>query len=133
MLKVLVGNVVLNYTTNEWWLFIVSCVEQSVGEECPNTAADFHVPEKNLFNMSLNQRLRDEKSVVDSSLETASDFAKADLLTLEVSDINQNESENAATWTGSQTASEIVLNTSLATTTQLEPNEKVKLFAFLLF
>uniref|UniRef100_A0A8C3VHR4 Multiple PDZ domain crumbs cell polarity complex component n=1 Tax=Catharus ustulatus TaxID=91951 RepID=A0A8C3VHR4_CATUS len=86
---------------------------KSVGEECPNAAADFHVSEKNLFNMSLNQKLRDEKSVVDSSLETASDFAKTDLLTLEVSDINQNESENAATWTGSQTASEIVLNTSL--------------------
>uniref|UniRef100_A0A8C3VC78 Multiple PDZ domain crumbs cell polarity complex component n=1 Tax=Catharus ustulatus TaxID=91951 RepID=A0A8C3VC78_CATUS len=101
---------------------------KSVGEECPNAAADFHVSEKNLFNMSLNQKLRDEKSVVDSSLETASDFAKTDLLTLEVSDINQNESENAATWTGSQTASEIVLNTSLATTTQIEPNEKVKLF-----
>ncbi|KAF4802934.1 Multiple PDZ domain protein [Turdus rufiventris] len=100
---------------------------KSVGEECPNTAADFHVSEKNLFNMSLNQRLRDEKSVVDSSLETASDFAKADLLTLEVSDINQNESENAATWTESQTASEIVLNTSLASTTQLEPNEKDQL------
>lgn len=114
-------------------MFIVSSVEQSVGEECPNAAADFHVSEKNLFNMSLNQKLTDEKSVVDSSLETASDFAKTDLLTLEVSDINQNESENAATWTGSQTASEIVLNTSLATTTQIEPNEKVKLFAFLLF
>ncbi|XP_032942066.1 multiple PDZ domain protein isoform X14 [Catharus ustulatus] len=100
---------------------------KSVGEECPNAAADFHVSEKNLFNMSLNQKLRDEKSVVDSSLETASDFAKTDLLTLEVSDINQNESENAATWTGSQTASEIVLNTSLATTTQIEPNEKDQL------
>ncbi|NXQ46875.1 MPDZ protein, partial [Catharus fuscescens] len=64
---------------------------KSVGEECPNAAADFHVSEKNLFNMSLNQKLTDEKSVVDSSLETASDFAKTDLLTLEVSDINQNE------------------------------------------
>uniref|UniRef100_U3JV71 Multiple PDZ domain protein n=1 Tax=Ficedula albicollis TaxID=59894 RepID=U3JV71_FICAL len=83
----------------------------------------------NLYNMNLNQRLRDEKSVADSSLETASDFTNTDLLTLEVSDINQNETENAATWTGSQTASEIVLNTSLATTTQLDPNEKVKLFS----
>ncbi|NWS30864.1 MPDZ protein, partial [Polioptila caerulea] len=64
---------------------------KSVGEECPNAAADFHVSEKNLYNMNLNQRLRDEKSVVDSSLETASDFTKTDLLTLEVSDINQNE------------------------------------------
>uniref|UniRef100_A0A8C5TRC0 Multiple PDZ domain protein n=1 Tax=Malurus cyaneus samueli TaxID=2593467 RepID=A0A8C5TRC0_9PASS len=62
-------------------------------------------------------KLRDEKSVVDSSLETANDFTKTDLLTLDVSDINQNESENASTWTGSQTASEIALNTNLATTT----------------
>ncbi|XP_041341480.1 multiple PDZ domain protein isoform X13 [Pyrgilauda ruficollis] len=100
---------------------------KSVGEECPNAAADFHVSEKNLYNMNLNHRLRDEKSVVDSSLETASDFTKIDLLTQEVSDINQNESENTATWTGSQTASEIVLNPSLATTTQLDPNEKDQL------
>ncbi|NWW58995.1 MPDZ protein, partial [Ifrita kowaldi] len=75
---------------------------KSVGEECPNAAADFHVSEKNLYNMNLNQRLRDEKSVVDCSLETASDFTKTDLLTLDVSDVNQNESENTATWTGSQ-------------------------------
>ncbi|NXO65939.1 MPDZ protein, partial [Phainopepla nitens] len=67
---------------------------KSAGEECSNAAADFHVSEKNLYNMNLNQRLRDEKSVVDSSLETASDFTKTDLLALEVSDINQNESEN---------------------------------------
>lgn len=113
--------------------FIVSCVEQSVGEEWPNAAGDFHVNEKNLYNMNLNQRLRDEKSVVDSSLETASDFTKIDLLTLEVSDINQNESENTARWAASQTASEVVLNTSLATTTQLDPNEKVNLFAFFFF
>ncbi|NXR67694.1 MPDZ protein, partial [Rhadina sibilatrix] len=64
---------------------------KSVGEECPNAAADFHVSEKNLYNMNLNQRLRDETSVVDSSLETASDFTKTDLLALEVSDINQND------------------------------------------
>ncbi|NXN78201.1 MPDZ protein, partial [Bombycilla garrulus] len=64
---------------------------KSAGEECSNAEADFHVSEKNLYNMNLNQRLRDEKSVVDSSLETASDFTKTDLLALEVSDINQNE------------------------------------------
>uniref|UniRef100_A0A8D2N2T5 Multiple PDZ domain protein n=1 Tax=Zonotrichia albicollis TaxID=44394 RepID=A0A8D2N2T5_ZONAL len=63
-----------------------------------------------LYNMNLNQRLRDEKSVVDSSLEAASDFTKIDLLTLEVSDINQNESENTATWATSQTASEVLLS-----------------------
>ncbi|XP_077028479.1 multiple PDZ domain protein isoform X18 [Agelaius phoeniceus] len=102
-------------------------IPKSVGEECPNAAGDFHVSEKNLYNMNLNQRLRDEKSVVDSSLETASDFTKIDLLTLEVSDINENESENTATWATSQTASEVVLNTSLATTTQLDPNEKDQL------
>ncbi|XP_058679964.1 multiple PDZ domain protein [Ammospiza caudacuta] len=100
---------------------------KSVGEECPNATGDFHVSEKSLYNMNLNQRLRDEKSVVDSSLETASDFTKIDLLTLEVSDINQNESENTATWATSQTASEVVLNTSLVTTTQLDPNEKDQL------
>ncbi|XP_048148758.1 multiple PDZ domain protein isoform X18 [Corvus hawaiiensis] len=100
---------------------------KSVGEECPNAAADFHVSEKNLYNMNLDQRLRDEKSVVDCSLETASDLTKTDLLTLDVSDINQNESENTATWTGSQTAPEIVLNISLATTPQLDPNEKDQL------
>uniref|UniRef100_A0A8C0UXM6 Multiple PDZ domain protein n=1 Tax=Cyanistes caeruleus TaxID=156563 RepID=A0A8C0UXM6_CYACU len=99
---------------------------KSVGEECPSAAADFHVSDKNLYNMNLNQRLRDEKPVVDSSMETASDFTKTNL-TLEVSDINQNESENTATWTGSQTASEIVLNTSLATTTYLDSNEKDQL------
>ncbi|KAM3655857.1 multiple PDZ domain protein [Ammospiza maritima maritima] len=100
---------------------------KSVGEECPNATGDFHVSEKSLYNMNLNQRLRDEKSLVDSSLETASDFTKIDLLTLEVSDINQNESENTATWATSQTASEVVLNTSLVTTTQLDPNEKDQL------
>ncbi|XP_031951106.1 multiple PDZ domain protein isoform X16 [Corvus moneduloides] len=100
---------------------------KSVGEECPNAAADFHVSEKNLYNMNLDQRLRDEKSVVDCSLETASDLTKTDLLTLDVSDINQNESENTATWTGSQTAPEIVPNISLATTPQLDPNEKDQL------
>uniref|UniRef100_A0A8D2N0W0 Multiple PDZ domain protein n=1 Tax=Zonotrichia albicollis TaxID=44394 RepID=A0A8D2N0W0_ZONAL len=66
-----------------------------------------------LLMANFDFKLRDEKSVVDSSLEAASDFTKIDLLTLEVSDINQNESENTATWATSQTASEVVLNTSL--------------------
>ncbi|XP_062369930.1 multiple PDZ domain protein [Cinclus cinclus] len=104
-----------------------ACSGESVGEECPNAADDFHVSEKNLYNMNLNQRRRDEKSVVDSSLEVASDFTKTDFLTLEVSDTNQSESENTTTWTGSQTASEIVRNTSLATTTQLDSSEKDQL------
>uniref|UniRef100_A0A8D2PDG8 Multiple PDZ domain protein n=1 Tax=Zosterops lateralis melanops TaxID=1220523 RepID=A0A8D2PDG8_ZOSLA len=122
-LHLVVKGVALSLSMLIFWF-----LNYSVGEECPNAAADFHVSEKNLYNMNLNQRLRDENSVVDSSLETASDFTKTDLLTVEVSDINQNESENTATWTGSQTTSEVVLNTSLATTTQLDPNEKVKLF-----
>ncbi|NXM71125.1 MPDZ protein, partial [Serilophus lunatus] len=67
---------------------------KSVGEECANTAADFHIPDKNLYDMDLNQRLREQKSVAGSSLEIASGFTKMDLLPLEVSDINQNESES---------------------------------------
>ncbi|KAF1494213.1 Multiple PDZ domain protein, partial [Pygoscelis antarcticus] len=82
---------------------------KSVGEECSNAAADFHVSDKNLYNMDLNQREREQKSVVGNSLETATGFTKKDLLPLDVSDINQNESENTATWTGSQTTAEIAL------------------------
>ncbi|NXM01167.1 MPDZ protein, partial [Tyrannus savana] len=66
---------------------------KSVGEECENTAADFHVSDKNLYNMDLNQRMKEQKSVVGSSLETATGFTKTDLLPLDVSDINQNEME----------------------------------------
>ncbi|NXC17510.1 MPDZ protein, partial [Corythaeola cristata] len=62
-----------------------------VGEECSNAAADFRVSDKNLYNMDLNQRVREQKSVVDSSLEPATDFTKNDLLPLDVSDINQDE------------------------------------------
>ncbi|KAJ7413129.1 Multiple PDZ domain protein [Pitangus sulphuratus] len=98
-----------------------------VGEECENTAADFHVSDKNLYNMDLNQRMKEQKSVVGSSLEPATGFTKTDLLPLDVSDINQNESENTAMWTGSQTASEVALNTSLATTVQLDPQAKDQL------
>ncbi|KAF1615055.1 UNVERIFIED_CONTAM: Multiple PDZ domain protein, partial [Eudyptes robustus] len=82
---------------------------KSVGEECSNAAADFLVSNKNLYNMDLDQREREQKSVVGNSLETATGFTKKDLLPLDVSDINQNESENTATWTGSQTAAEIAL------------------------
>ncbi|XP_027491050.1 multiple PDZ domain protein isoform X7 [Corapipo altera] len=97
---------------------------KAFGEECENTAADFHVSDKNLYNMDLNQRMREQKCVVGNSLETATGFTKTDLLPLDVSNINQNESENTATWTESQTASEVALNTSLATTTQLDPQGK---------
>lgn len=109
-------------------MFIVSCVQQSVGEECSNAATDFHVSDKNLYNMDLGQKVREQKFVVGSSLETATGFAQKDLLPLDVSDINQNESEDTATWTGSQTTTEIALSTSLATTMQLDPTGKVKIF-----
>ncbi|XP_009326432.1 PREDICTED: multiple PDZ domain protein [Pygoscelis adeliae] len=97
---------------------------KSVGEECSNAAADFRVSDKNLYNMDLNQREREQKSVVGNSLETATGFTKKDLLPLDVSDINQNESENTATWTGSQTTAEIALSTSLDTTMQLDRTGK---------
>ncbi|XP_062465020.1 multiple PDZ domain protein isoform X16 [Pezoporus occidentalis] len=96
---------------------------KSVGEECSNAAADFHVPDKNLYNMDLNQK--EHKSVAGNSLETATGFTKKDLLPLDVSDTNQNE--NTATWTGSQKTSEIALSTGLATTMQLDPTGKDQL------
>ncbi|KAM7075993.1 multiple PDZ domain protein isoform 1-T9 [Ciconia maguari] len=97
---------------------------KSIGEECSNAAADLSVSDKNLYNMDLNQGVREQKSVVGNSLETATGFTKKDLLPLDVSDINQNESENTATWTGSQTTAEIALSTSLATAMQLDPTGK---------
>ncbi|KFQ49496.1 Multiple PDZ domain protein, partial [Nestor notabilis] len=95
---------------------------KSVGEEHSNAAADFRVSDKNLYNMDLNQR--EQKSVEGNSLETATGFTKKDLLPLDVLDTNQNESENAATWTGSQKTAEIALSTGLATTMQLDPTGK---------
>uniref|UniRef100_A0A8C0IFT0 Multiple PDZ domain protein n=1 Tax=Bubo bubo TaxID=30461 RepID=A0A8C0IFT0_BUBBB len=65
--------------------------------------AAFCVFDENLYNMDLNQRVREQKSAVGNSLETATGFTEKDLLPLDVSDINQNESENKATWPGSQT------------------------------
>ncbi|XP_049650649.1 multiple PDZ domain protein isoform X1 [Accipiter gentilis] len=94
---------------------------KSVGEECSNAAADFCVSDKNLYSMDLNQRAREQKSIVASSLETATGFAKKDLLPLAVPDVNQNESENTATWTATQTTAEIAQCTSLATAMQLDP------------
>uniref|UniRef100_A0A8C4XMX9 Multiple PDZ domain crumbs cell polarity complex component n=1 Tax=Falco tinnunculus TaxID=100819 RepID=A0A8C4XMX9_FALTI len=99
---------------------------KSVGEERSNAAPDYDVSDKNLYNMDLNQRVREQKSVAGSSLETATGFTQKDLLSLSVPDINQNESENTATWTGSQTTAEIPLSASLATTMPLDPAGKVK-------
>uniref|UniRef100_A0A8D0KYT8 Multiple PDZ domain protein n=1 Tax=Strix occidentalis caurina TaxID=311401 RepID=A0A8D0KYT8_STROC len=84
---------------------------KSVGEECSNATAAFCVFDENLYNMDLNQRVREQKSVVGNSLETATDFTEKDLLPLDISDINQNESENRATWPGSQTTAEIARST----------------------
>ncbi|XP_064902202.1 multiple PDZ domain protein isoform X36 [Columba livia] len=97
---------------------------KSVEEECSNAATDFFASDKNLYNMDRNQRVREQKSVVDNSLETTNGFTKKDILPPDVSDINQNESENTATWTASQTTTEIALNTSLATTMQFDPTGK---------
>ncbi|KAK2540176.1 Mpdz isoform A [Columba livia] len=97
---------------------------KSVEEECSNAATDFFASDKNLYNMDLNQRVREQRSVVDNSLETTNGFTKKDILPPDVSDINQNESENTATWTASQTTTEIALNTSLATTMQFDPTGK---------
>ncbi|KAM8984642.1 multiple PDZ domain protein isoform 15-T15 [Ara ararauna] len=95
---------------------------KSVGEECSNAAADFHVSDKSVYNMDLNQR--EQKSVAGNSLETATGFTKKDLLPLDVSDTSQDESENTAPWTGSQKTAEIALSTGLATTMQLDPAGK---------
>lgn len=80
--------------------------------------------------MDVKQNVREQNSVVDTSLETSTGFTEKDLLPFGVSDINQNESENTATWTGSQTTAEIGPSTSLATTMQLDTTGKVKTFFF---
>ncbi|XP_008943122.1 PREDICTED: multiple PDZ domain protein [Merops nubicus] len=98
---------------------------KSVGEESSNAAADVHVSDKNLYNMDLSQRVSEQKSIVGNSIETAAGFPKKDL-PLDGSAINQNESENTATWTVSQTTAEIELSTSLATTKQLDPTGKAQ-------
>ncbi|NXS66794.1 MPDZ protein, partial [Pandion haliaetus] len=64
---------------------------KSVGEECSNAAADFCLTDKSLYSMDLNQRVREQKSVVGNSLETATGFARKDLLPLDALDVNQNE------------------------------------------
>ncbi|XP_026722170.1 multiple PDZ domain protein isoform X14 [Athene cunicularia] len=96
---------------------------KSAGEECSNATAAFCVFDENLYDMNLNQRVREQKSIVGSSPETAIAFTEKDL-PLDVSDINQNESENRATWPASQTTAEIAQSTSLATSMQLDPTGK---------
>ncbi|NXF91456.1 MPDZ protein, partial [Eubucco bourcierii] len=62
---------------------------KSVGEECSNATADFHVSNKDLYNMDLNQRFREQKSVEGNNLETTN-FTKKDLLPLGVLEVNEN-------------------------------------------
>ncbi|XP_010141503.1 PREDICTED: multiple PDZ domain protein [Buceros rhinoceros silvestris] len=97
---------------------------KSVVEECSNASADSSISDKNLYNMDLKQNVREQNSVVDTSLETSAGFTEKDLLPFGVSDINQNESENTATWTGSQTTAESEPSISLATSMQLDPTGK---------
>uniref|UniRef100_A0A8B9CJR0 Multiple PDZ domain protein n=1 Tax=Anser brachyrhynchus TaxID=132585 RepID=A0A8B9CJR0_9AVES len=96
----------LNYT-----LSLPSSTPKAVGEEFLNAAADYHISNKNLYNMDLSERVREQKSVAGKNLETAAAFAKKDLLPLDVSVINQNESENTETWAGSQTTAEFAQST----------------------
>ncbi|KAM9262017.1 multiple PDZ domain protein [Morus bassanus] len=100
-----------------------SSTPKCVGEECSNAAAVFCVSHKNLYDIDLSQGVIEEKSVVGNSVETATGFTKNDL-PLDVLDINENESENIATWTGSQTTTETARSTSLATTMQLDSTRK---------
>ncbi|KGL84600.1 Multiple PDZ domain protein, partial [Tinamus guttatus] len=89
-----------------------------------NTAVDFQVSSKNLYNMDLNQRVREKMPLTGKSLETATGFTNKDLLPLDASDINQNENENTRTWTGPQTVEEDAQNANLAITMQLDPTGK---------
>ncbi|XP_061873264.1 multiple PDZ domain protein isoform X15 [Colius striatus] len=98
----------------------LSTAKQSVGNECSDAAADLCVSDKKLYNMDLNQRVRDQKSVVGDSLEAATGFTEKDLLPQDVSDISQKESENTATWTESETVTEV----AQSTTVQLDPTAK---------
>ncbi|XP_062456385.1 multiple PDZ domain protein isoform X4 [Rhea pennata] len=97
-----------------------SSTPKAIGEESSKTAADFQLSGKSLYNMDLNQRVREKTSLAGKSLETASGFTNKELLPLDVSDINQNENENTATQTGPQPAAEDARNTNLATTMQLD-------------
>ncbi|KAM9167184.1 multiple PDZ domain protein [Mergus octosetaceus] len=96
---------------------------KAVGDEFLNVAADYHISNKNLYNMDLSERVREQKSVSGKNLETAAAFTKKDL-PLDVSVINQNENENTEAWAASQTTTEFAQSTSLATTMQLDGTGK---------
>ncbi|NXI67551.1 MPDZ protein, partial [Anseranas semipalmata] len=72
-------------------LSLPSSTPKAVGEEFLNAAADYHISNKNLYNMDLSERVREQKSVAGKSLETAAAFTKKDILPQDVSDVNQNE------------------------------------------
>ncbi|XP_071886871.1 multiple PDZ domain protein isoform X15 [Anas platyrhynchos] len=108
----------LNYS-----LSLPSSTPKAVGDEFLNVAADYHISNKNLYNMDLSERVREQKSVSGKNLETAAAFTKKDL-PLDVSVINQNENENTEAWAASQTTTEFAQSTSLATTMQLDGTGK---------
>ncbi|XP_032062130.1 multiple PDZ domain protein isoform X10 [Aythya fuligula] len=100
-----------------------SSTPKAVGDEFLNVAADYHISNKNLYNMDLSERVREQKSVSGKNLETAAAFTKKDL-PLDVSVINQNENENTEAWAASQTTTEFAQSTGLATTMQLDGTGK---------
>ncbi|XP_068522264.1 multiple PDZ domain protein isoform X1 [Anas acuta] len=108
----------LNYS-----LSLPSSTPKAVGDEFLNVADDYHISNKNLYNMDLSERVREQKSVSGKNLETAAAFTKKDL-PLDVSVINQNENENTEAWAASQTTTEFAQSTSLATTMQLDGTGK---------
>ncbi|NXG44228.1 MPDZ protein, partial [Psilopogon haemacephalus] len=63
---------------------------KSVGEECSNATADFHVSNKDLYSMDLNQRFIEQKPVEGNNLEATTTFTKKDLLPPDVLEVNQN-------------------------------------------
>ncbi|NWX45690.1 MPDZ protein, partial [Steatornis caripensis] len=103
---------------------------KSVGEECSNAAGDFSVSGKNLYAMDLNQSKREQKSIVGNSVETATGFAKKDLLPLDDSVINQNEmllmeKRCPVSLEGSSTTSNSVKNTYEKTITIAKGNSSL--------
>ncbi|NWI11735.1 MPDZ protein, partial [Crypturellus soui] len=59
-------------------LSLPSSTHKAVGEENSNTAVDFQVSSKNLYNMDLNQRVREKMPLAGKSLENATGFTNKD-------------------------------------------------------
>ncbi|NXD14375.1 MPDZ protein, partial [Nothocercus nigrocapillus] len=64
-------------------LSLPSSTPKAVGEEISNTAVDFQISSKNLYNMDLNHRVREKTSLEGKSLETATDLTNKDLFPLD--------------------------------------------------